>query len=88
MLTMISRIGRSRTSASITMEIDQGGDKMNEGWTWLINSRKWHYFRDSRSLCGKFALFDPMSGDLERGNDDSPDNCAACKRKLEKEKRT
>ncbi|TVM03001.1 MAG: hypothetical protein CV087_07590 [Candidatus Brocadia sp. WS118] len=51
-----------------------------EGWTWLINSRKWHYFREGRSLCGKFLLLD--DSDLELGNDSSPDNCAACRKKL------
>ena len=27
-----------------------------EGWTWLINSRKDHYFRDGKSLCGKWMV--------------------------------
>ena len=61
--------------------------KPKEGWTYLFNSTKWHYFRDGRSLCGKFALL--LSGALEKGNDSSPDNCAACKRKkLTKQKST
>ena len=49
---------------------------MAEGWTWLRNSRKWHYFVDQRSLCGRFLLL--ANPDLEQGNDDSPDNCKAC----------
>ena len=54
-----------------------------EGWTWLTNSSKWHYFRgERRSLCGKFLHMGSMNG-LEQGNDDSPDNCAACRRKLQ-----
>ena len=54
-----------------------------EGWTWLTNSRKWHYFKkDRRSLCGKFLHMGSMN-DLQEGNDDSSDNCAACRRKLE-----
>jgi len=57
-----------------------------EGWTWLANSSRWHYFRDGRSLCGKFMLFaDPDEG-YESGQDESPDNCAACKRKVLREK--
>lgn len=56
---------------------------MAEGWTWLINSRKWHYFRDGRSLCGGFALLSDK--DLEQGNNCSPDNCAKCRRKREAE---
>lgn len=53
-----------------------------EGWTWLQNSRKWHYFVDKKSLCGRFGLW--KDDDLEQGNDDSADNCAACKKKLAK----
>ena len=55
-----------------------------EGWTWLSNSTKWHYFVDNRSLCGKFALL--RIPKLEQGNDGSLDNCIACKKKLEKRK--
>lgn len=57
---------------------------MNEGWNWLMNSRKWHYFVDKSSLCGKWAILN--DDDLEIGSDDSPDNCAVCRRKLEKRK--
>lgn len=43
-------------------------------------SRKWHYFgADRRSLCGSYGW---IVGELEQGNDSSPDNCATCKRKL------
>ena len=56
-----------------------------EGWTWLINSRKWHYFRDSRSLCGKFLYLGSTLDELVQGNNASPDNCSACRRKREKE---
>jgi len=55
---------------------------MNEGWTYLYNSPKWHYFRDGRSLCGKWMTF---SKELERREIDSPDNCVACKKKRDKE---
>jgi hypothetical protein len=57
---------------------------MAEGWTWLINSKKWHYFVNGRSLCGKFGLIGRP--ELEQGNDDSPDNCTACRKKLKKRK--
>jgi len=53
---------------------------MGEGWGWITNSPKWHYFVDGRSLCGKWIGL----GELEQGNDGSPDNCTACKRALEK----
>ncbi len=54
-----------------------------EGWTWLVNSKKWHYFSEQRSLCRKFALLRHPSEGYEHGADDSPDNCAACRKKLE-----
>jgi hypothetical protein len=58
--------------------------KVNEGWTWLTNSKKWHYFVGGRSLCGGFMIFANMQGKLEQGNNDSADNCASCKKKLKK----
>jgi hypothetical protein len=60
-------------------------ETINEGWTWLFNSKKWHYFRNKKSLCGKFALLG--KGEFEQGNDKSPDNCAMCKWKRLKELR-
>lgn len=49
------------------------------GWKWLINATKWHYFVDGRSLCGKWMVL-TMNG-ADDSNHDSPDNCAACRRK-------
>lgn len=52
-----------------------------EGWNWLINSRKWHYFQaDGRSLCGRYAILGD-NADSEQGGEGSPDNCQACVRK-------
>ena len=51
-----------------------------EGWGFPLLSRKAHYFMRGRSLCGKWGFF----GEVEPGNDDSPDNCAECKKKLQK----
>jgi hypothetical protein len=56
--------------------------KLTEGWTYLINSPKWHYFRHGLSLCGRWAHF---GSDYEQGNDTSPDNCIACRKKLARE---
>lgn len=58
-------------------------DKPKEGWKWLINSKKWHYFRNGTSLCHKWANF---GQEFELGNDTSPDNCMACKKALQKER--
>lgn len=51
-----------------------------EGWGWPANSRKAHYFVDGKALCGKWMFF----GNLEEGNDESSDNCTACKKALVK----
>jgi len=56
--------------------------KKREGWTWLWNARKDHYFRNGRSLCGRWMC---LGGDFY----DFPDPhtaCATCMKKLEKEK--
>lgn len=53
-----------------------------EGWGLLINSKKWHYFVNGRSLCGRWLCL--SLGDLERGNNSSPDNCKACQKKLKR----
>ena len=58
--------------------------EIKEGWGFPSQSRKWHYFTNGRSLCGKFGWFD--KDHLEDGNDNSPDNCKECKRRLEKRK--
>lgn len=66
-------------------------NKMNQvhrGWGFPLNSKKAHYFINGQSLCHKWLYL----GALEDTNDDSPDNCAVCRRKLlkirEKEKET
>ena len=58
-----------------------------EGWTWLSNSRKWHYFirADGRSLCGKYLLF-KVPDELEADDGPSVDNCAGCVKALRKRK--
>lgn len=51
------------------------------GWKGLTNASKWHYFDVAgRSLCGRWLTMSRAG--LETGNDDSPDNCLACRRKL------
>ena len=53
---------------------------MKQGWTWLINSPRWHYFVKGKSLCGRWMII--SDANLEIGNDNSPDNCKACRKKL------
>lgn len=45
---------------------------------------KYHWFNEgeARSLCLRWAAFDFQP--REQGKDDSPDNCAECKRRLAK----
>jgi hypothetical protein len=61
-----------------------------EGWKWLLNATKWHYFRAGRSLCGHWGLFTtPSLGSLEPFDEVSSgpghDECVACWRKRAKE---
>lgn len=61
-------------------------EKLKEGWGFpggLGISRKAHYFVNSLSLCRKWGFY---YGSLEQGNDNSPDNCTACKKALAKRK--
>lgn len=59
---------------------------LREGWAWLINTTKWHYFHDKKSLCGRWMLPLHSGDDLEQGNDNSTDNCRSCRVALEKER--
>ena len=56
-----------------------------EGWTWLSNATKWHYFREGRSLCRRYKLFKHPSEGYELGNNESNHNCKKCREKLQKE---
>lgn len=49
---------------------------MARGWQRPHGSRKWHYFVDGRSLCGKWVWFSPerLVNDINTG----PDDCKAC----------
>lgn len=59
-----------------------GKPDTHRGWKLLSNSRKWHFFdADGRSLCGGWMT---LGTGGEFGNDDSPDNCAACRRAVKK----
>jgi len=55
-----------------------------QGWGSLANSPKWHYFVEGRSLCGKWLGLGITNFDDDPLTDDSPDNCAGCKKKVPK----
>lgn len=59
---------------------------MNEGWVMLTNSRRAHYFRDSRSLCGAWAYFG-HEFDEDTGTGSS-DDCRKCGKVLDRERST
>lgn len=56
-------------------------DKQPEGWGWPRSGRKAHYFVGMESLCRQYMFF---KGDMEPDNGPSPDDCAPCRRALEK----
>lgn len=57
--------------------------KEKEGWGFPINSKKAYYFVNGMALCNKWMYL----GELEQGNNDSPDNCSVCRKKLERRRR-
>lgn len=52
-------------------------EEVKEGWVWLPNTKKVHYYVDGRSLCGKWAY---LGRDYEAWSD-SQDHCAECKKR-------
>lgn len=57
-------------------------EKLKEGWGFPGTSKA-HYFVNATSLCRRWGFY---FGPLEQGNDNSPDNCAACMKGLVKKK--
>ena len=52
---------------------------MEKGWARPPYALKWHYFdEDGKSLCGHQFF----TGPTEQGNEDSPDNCSTCRKRL------
>ena len=54
--------------------------ELDKGWGACKNTPKWHYFIGGRSLCRRFMKLSNYC--LEQGNDNSPDNCKECQKKL------
>lgn len=56
--------------------------KFKPGWGSTPISKKWHWFdNDGMSLCRKIGFY---RGNTKEGNDSSADNCARCRKLLEK----
>lgn len=58
-------------------------NELPEGWGRPVNSSKHHYFKERRSVCGKWMYF---SNDLEPDSFESPDDCRACRKKINAKK--
>lgn len=58
---------------------------MSEGWTYLINSPKFHYFRDSVSLCRKWMYSGPDNHLQPEDGKPSKNDCKVCRRKMDLE---
>jgi hypothetical protein len=54
-----------------------------EGWNYLLNARKFHYFVDGRSLCKRYMLL-ASPEDMDKSERDSPDDCLKCRAALKK----
>lgn len=57
--------------------------KITEGWKWLMNAPKAHYFRDGRALCRRWMY---LGSEFDTDIAASPDDCKICTAKLAKEK--
>jgi hypothetical protein len=59
--------------------------KRTEGWERLPQVRKFHYYVDGRSLCGKYGLLLHEEIQADTGNiEPQKEDCVACFRKLVK----
>jgi hypothetical protein len=55
-----------------------------EGWGIIRpGDRKAHYYRDMFSLCGRVGFY---NGSLDPDDKLSPDDCAACRKRLDRER--
>lgn len=61
--------------------VNANREGLKEGWFWPENSRKAHYMRECRSLCGKWGCFSYNL--LEAGTYADSDSCKECSRKLQ-----
>lgn len=54
------------------------------GWARPLNSRRHHFFKagEITSICGKWMLY---SDNREPDTFESPDDCASCRKKINKE---
>lgn len=57
----------------------------DRGWAFVGTSRKAHYYdKDSFSVCGKYRALFVHKDAFEPETGPSPDDCAGCRRRLDK----
>lgn len=65
-----------------TISVASTEQKPTEGWTWLYNTPKWHYFINQESLCKRWMLFTKgtyLEANMKTYRDDY---CKVCTKKL------
>jgi len=56
-----------------------------EGWSHAITYFKHHYWRDGRTLCGRWAILPQQEFLLKEVKPEKPKQCQGCRKILEKE---
>jgi len=66
-------------------EEDQSTGWMAKGYGWHMppNAKKFHYFENGRSLCGRYDGT-KVKGTKDGGGDSTPHDCAKCGKTLDK----
>ena len=55
-----------------------------QGWAFPLRSRKWHYFVEGRSLCGRWLFLGGIYASGQKENACRDDDCRGCEKKLAK----
>ncbi len=58
--------------------------KNKEGWSWAPYTKRYHYYIAERSLCERYRLL--WIVELEQRDEEYPNDCAICRRKLKERK--
>lgn len=66
------------------MNAQQKGSGVN-GWRWMFNAKKIHFFNNGRALCGKWMILSSSDKeDLTVRNSPLPDECRECHKRAKK----
>ena len=78
-------IQKNKRTANMTKQLGLTGiqtpKSATQGWWQAEGARKWHYYKGRIPVCGAGYPIkaDPVLG-YELGNNDSPSNCKACQK--------